>query len=134
MKKVMVFGTFDGLHRGHLNFLKQAKKYGDYLIAVVARDKNVKRIKGKSPYYNEKERLKELKKNKIIDKAVLGHTFDKCKIILENQPDVICLGYDQDISKTSLQKQLKKMKQKIKIYRMASYKPEIYKSSKLKKH
>ena len=127
MKKVMVFGTSDGLHRGHLNFLKQSKKYGDYLIAVVARDENVKRIKGKSPYYNEKERLKELKKNKIIDKAVIGHTFDKCKIILENQSDVICLGYDQDISKTTLSKQLKRMGTRVKIYRMKPYKLKIYK-------
>jgi len=28
MKKILVFGTFDGLHSGHLNFLEQAKKYG----------------------------------------------------------------------------------------------------------
>ena len=45
MKKVMVFGTFDGLHEGHLDFFRQAREYGDYLIVAVARDVNVKKIK-----------------------------------------------------------------------------------------
>jgi cytidyltransferase-like protein len=45
---VMVFGTFDFLHKGHLNFFKQARSLAKnpYLIASVARDYNVKRIKG----------------------------------------------------------------------------------------
>ncbi|HLC71304.1 MAG TPA: adenylyltransferase/cytidyltransferase family protein, partial [Candidatus Nanoarchaeia archaeon] len=38
MKTVMCFGTFDILHPGHLHYLQQAKKYGDYLMVVIARD------------------------------------------------------------------------------------------------
>ena len=34
MKKVIVFGSFDYIHPGHLNFFEQAKSYGDYLIVV----------------------------------------------------------------------------------------------------
>lgn len=41
--KVMVFGTFAVLHPGRLYFFNQAKKHGDKLIAVVARDVNVKK-------------------------------------------------------------------------------------------
>ena len=39
----MVFGTFDGLHKGHLNFFKQAKKLAQksFLIVSIARDLNV---------------------------------------------------------------------------------------------
>ena len=42
-KRIMVFGTFDGLHKGHLNFFKQAKNFAEnsFLIVSVARDKNV---------------------------------------------------------------------------------------------
>ena len=49
MRKIIVFGTFDILHKGHLNLFKQAKQHGDYLMAVIARDKNVKKAKGKFP-------------------------------------------------------------------------------------
>ena len=41
MKKVMTFGSFDVLHKGHEHYLKEAKSYGDYLIVVVARDENI---------------------------------------------------------------------------------------------
>jgi len=30
MKKVMVFGTFDIFHSGHINFLEQARQEGDF--------------------------------------------------------------------------------------------------------
>ena len=56
--KVMVFGTFDILHPGHLNFFKQAREFGNFLIAVIARDKTVLKIKGRLPKNNEKKRLK----------------------------------------------------------------------------
>jgi FAD synthetase len=48
MKKkrvVMTFGTFDLLHPGHLHYLSEAKKLGDYLITIVARDATVERLK-----------------------------------------------------------------------------------------
>jgi cytidyltransferase-like protein len=37
-KKIMVFGTFDGLHEGHLVFLKQARKLTEkpFLIVSIA--------------------------------------------------------------------------------------------------
>lgn len=131
MKKVMVFGTFDILHPGHMSFFWQAKKKGDYLIVVVARDKNVRNFKGKNPYYNEMVRLTRLRKLKIVDKARLGNLYDKFQVILEERPDIICLGYDQKISVRKLQKELKAMKIKAKVYRLKPYKPKIFKSSKL---
>ncbi|MHA1679090.1 MAG: adenylyltransferase/cytidyltransferase family protein, partial [Promethearchaeota archaeon] len=59
-KKVLCFGTFDILHPGHVSFLKQARKYGNYLVVVVARDENVKKIKGKYPLDNELKRIENL--------------------------------------------------------------------------
>ena len=45
--RIMVFGTFDGLHEGHLDFFKQARQLSKnpFLIVSIARDKNVKIIK-----------------------------------------------------------------------------------------
>ena len=56
MKTVMVFGTFDILHLGHIDLFLQAKKYAEHLIAVVARDERAKKIKGKAPIHSEEER------------------------------------------------------------------------------
>ena len=130
MKKGMVFGTFDHFHSGHINFFKQAKKYGSYLIAVVARDKTVKKIKKHFPLWNEKERLKIVQNSELVDKAILGNFGNPYRVIKKFQPDIICLGYDQKAFVENLPKELKKMGLKTKIYRMKPYKPEKYHSSK----
>lgn len=125
MKKVMIFGTFDRLHKGHLYFFRQARKYGDYLIAVIARDVTVEKVKKKLPRENENIRLKNVKKNKNINDAVLGSTGDKYDVIRKHKPRVICLGYDQTFFTENISKEFPK----IKIYRIGAYKPKIYKSS-----
>jgi FAD synthetase len=123
----MVFGTFDILHKGHLYFLKNAKRYGDELIVVIARDKTVKDVKNKLPLHKERKRLEDVKKVKYVCKAILGNLNNKYKIIRQIKPDVICLGYDQKYFIDGL----KKFK-KIKIIRLKPYKEYIYKSSKIR--
>ncbi len=122
----MVFGTFDVLHPGHLNYFKQARRWGDYLIVVVARDKNVLKLKRKGPRNKEKKRLAGVRKLEIVDKAVLGFVSDMFKVIEKFKPAVVCFGYDQKVGK-DLIKKIKKAK--IKIKRLKSYKPKKYKSS-----
>jgi len=95
MKTVLVTGTFDFLHRGHLSFFEQAKRYGDHLTVIVARDSTVKKIKGRASVHHEKERLALVKSIRIVDHAVLGDRVDPYKIIARLRPHVICLGYDQ---------------------------------------
>ncbi|MBW2982037.1 adenylyltransferase/cytidyltransferase family protein [Candidatus Woesearchaeota archaeon] len=129
----MVFGTFDILHKGHLNFFKQAKKHGDYLIAVVGRDKTVKKIKGKNPRNKEVKRLINVVLSKTVDLAVLGYNKDPYRIIGEYKPNVICLGYDQNSYTGKLKEELKKRKLRAKIIRLKPYKEHIYKSSKIRK-
>ena len=93
--KVMVFGTFDIFHPGHRSFLKQAKKLGDYLIVVVARDKTVEITKKQKPINKEAIRVKIIKDSRLADKVILGGTGDKYAVIKKYRPDIICLGYDQ---------------------------------------
>jgi FAD synthetase len=124
MKKVMCFGTFDKLHKGHLSFLKQAGEKGDYLIAVIARDKNVIKIKKKKPSEDEKKRLKKIIDSGMAEKAILGSLNDKYKVIKNEKPDIICLGYDQRVNIKELKKTFKG-----KIFRLKPYKKNIYKSS-----
>ena len=83
MKTVMCAGTFDIIHPGHLYFFSEAKKYGDRLIVVVARDDTSTKFKGKEPKHNERERLEAVRTLEIVDKAVLGKTGGIFEIIRE---------------------------------------------------
>jgi len=136
-KKVIVFGTFDIFHKGHQNFFQQAKKFGDFLVVIVARDKNVLKIKGRLPKNNEEERLSVIKKYDLVDKAILGNKNKNVsnndyqyKILREERPDVICLGYDQNVDLKTLQKKLKEYRMdRVEVVRLKPYKEDVYKSS-----
>jgi len=127
----MAFGTFDLLHPGHLNYLHQAKKQGDYLIVVLARDK-VKAKMGKLTLFSEKERLFLIQNLAIVDEAVLGYLSRPLKIVIEKKPDVICLGYDHHIKEKELLQALAPLGLKPVIKRMKPYHISKYKSSLLK--
>ena len=127
----MCFGTFDLLHPGHLSYLQQAKKHGDYLIVVLARDKTKLKL-SKKTLFQEKERLKLIQHLDLVDKAVLGDLNDHFKIIHKHQPDTICLGYDHKIKIDKLMNQLTKQGLQPKVKRMKPHKKHKYKSSKLK--
>jgi len=131
MTTVMCFGTFDILHPGHLYFLKECRRYGDKLIAVIARDATVEKVKEKKPKYNERERQEHIQDLKIADKVLLGYETDPYEIIEEINPDVICLGYDQNSFSENLQEILDKRGMKPQIIRIRPYKEHTYKSSKL---
>ena len=134
MKKVMTFGSFDGLHKGHEHYLKEAKSYGNYLIVVVARDVNIVKFKQRKPQHDENDRLLQVKILDFVDEAILGHEWNITQVLEEYKPDVVCLGYDQKtLSEESINKELKKINSKAKIVRAKAFKPENYKSSKLNK-
>lgn len=96
-KKVLVFGTFDGLHAGHGFFLREARKKGDYLIAVVAQDTVVKELKGRSSRAPLAERLAALRASGLVDDVCAGDTMlGSWSAVKKYKPDIIALGYDQD--------------------------------------
>ncbi|MFA6272092.1 MAG: adenylyltransferase/cytidyltransferase family protein [Patescibacteria group bacterium] len=133
MKKVMAFGAFDILHPGHVDFFEQAKKHGDYLVVVVARDNTINQVKKHIPQKPQDERLEAVQNHPAVDRAVLGYEDDKYKIIQEIAPDVICLGYDQVAFTELLEAKLKEFDLNTKIVRLKPFHPEQYKSSKLNK-
>jgi len=128
-QKVMVFGTFDGIHEGHLDFFRQAREYGDYLIVIVGRDVNILKIKKHLPEKSEEQRFNSLKRCKLVDEARMGFEDGPYKIIEDLKPDVICLGYDQLAFTKNLKKEIKKRGLDIKIYRLKPFQPEKYHSS-----
>lgn len=124
MITVLTFGTFDKFHPGHQYFLTEAKKHGDYLVVVIARDSNVEKIKHKQPSQSEQQRLAQVRAFAAVDEAVLGQLdFSKrFDMIAQTKPDIICLGYDQRHTETLEQFN-------IPIIRLPAYHPEKYKSS-----
>ncbi len=130
---IMVFGTFDNLHPGHEDYFKQASRLGAPLIAVVARDRNVLKLKGHLPQQAEKERMRKvraaLKKLGIPGKAALGNLRSQWLVLKKYRPTVIALGYDQRIDLKKLKSELVEARLFCRIKRLKSYQPEKYKSS-----
>ena len=128
MKKIIVFGSFDPLHEGHRGFFRQAKRLGDYLIVVVARDDNIKKIKNHESRIKEDERLKTVQAEKNVDQAILGDIGGNYTALEKIMPDIIAIGYDQKIPED-----LKNKVSKLKTVRLKPFHPEKYKSSKISK-
>ena len=125
-----MFGTFDIFHQGHWDFLKQARRHGEFLRVVVARDITVLKVKGRRPRYSEQERVAAIRKSALVDEVVLGSLDDRYKVVREYKPDVICLGYDQKQSVAELRRKLNETGlDRTRIVRLKPYEPEKYKSS-----
>ncbi len=134
MRKVMVFGVFDGIHDGHRHFLKEAKTLGDYLIVVVAQDHIVRHLKGQEPQLNLAERFEHLKKEDGVDEVVIGDAeLSSYEIVKKYRPDIIALGYDQDLLKEDLERNRYKFDWPIEFLTLSAYEPNIYHSSLLEK-
>lgn len=131
----MCFGAFDGLHPGHLDFFRQAKRHGDFLIVSVGTDANVAKLKGKRPLFGQEERLALVKSLRVVDRAVLGAREDFYKEIKKYDPDVICLGYDQWASEEEVKSGLAEVGLTgCQIVRLQPYKSDKSKSTSLKAH
>jgi len=131
MKTVLTFGTFDIFHPWHEYYLHEAKKHGDKLVTIIALDQTVHKLKGKLPKNNEKQRKKTVEESKISNLVLLWVTENYYNCIIEQQADVICLGYDQSHLADWLENFLKTKKIEAKIVRIAPFHEDTYKSSKL---
>lgn len=134
MKRIMVFGTFDMLHEGHLDLFRQARALSpeSQLIVSIARDASAARIKGYAPKHTELERQKMVEACPLVDEVVLGDRDGYMRHIVDARPDIIALGYDQTGEYVKeLQAELATAGLSTAIVRLKPFKPEIYKTSKL---
>ncbi len=116
----MASGVFDILHPGHIFFLEEAKKLGDQLVVVVARDSTARRLKHQ-PIMNEEIRLKMVSSLKPVDMAVLGHENDMFKTVEELKPDIIVLGYDQVFDEKVILEECRRRGLNVKVVRLPKY-------------
>ena len=118
MKRVLVGGSFNLLHQGHIFFLSRAKGLGSYLVVIIATDSTV--IKNKKPLLlPAKKRKRLVEKLGIANKVRIGSDSDFLRAVKEERPDIIALGYDQKLSK-ELVKRIKETFPKCRIVRIHS--------------
>lgn len=134
-KTVVIFGVFDGIHAGHSSFIEEAKKQGNHLVAIVARDEVIKVLKGKLPRHNEVDRIQSLLKISEVDLVLLGDPeIGTYNVLKEVKPNVVFIGYDQEalfqnLNKTIREKNLPEME----IIRGVAFQPETFHSSLINK-
>ena len=94
-RKVYTGGTFDLFHRGHVNFLRQCKEIGDYVIVSLNTDEFIYRYKGEYPVVNYEDRKEVLLSCKYVDKVIPNSEGEDSKpAILDVNPKFIVIGSD----------------------------------------
>ena len=106
MVRVMASGVFDLIHPGNIDYLKQAKSYGDHLTVVIASDKTVRKNKHE-PVTPEAMRALIVESLKPVDEAIVGGEGDMLDTVAKVKPDIIVLGYDQNFDESELKAKLK---------------------------
>lgn len=96
MKIVLVGGCFDILHFGHINFLREAKKHGDYLVVALESDENVRRMKGDHrPIHTQIQRKEMLEALKFVDEVKMLPPMktdeDYNDLVQEIKPQIIAI-------------------------------------------
>ncbi|MEM1597222.1 MAG: DUF357 domain-containing protein [Pyrobaculum sp.] len=117
-KVVMVAGTFEILHPGHLAYLREAWRLG-YVVAVVSSDHNAERIKGRRLVIPQSQRAEVLSSLYYVHKVVPGKPGDIFDILNEVRPDVVLLGPNQHVSEDVVRKEAEKRGLALEVRRLA---------------
>lgn len=94
MKRVLTYGTYDLLHYGHLNILKNSKSLGDYLIVGLSSDE-FNLMKNKKSVMSYEERKEFLQNIKYVDEVIKEDNWEqKIEDIKKYNIDVFVIGDD----------------------------------------
>lgn len=87
-------GTFDLLHKGHLNIIHRAKEQCDSLIVAVSTDDLCMKYKGIYPYQSLQMRMHAIEKLEDVDEVVIQSTMDKIEAYQKYHFNVVFVGDD----------------------------------------
>ena len=99
-RKKIVFtnGCFDLLHVGHIRYLAQAKKLGDFLIIGLNSDSSVKELKGEDrPINSFEDRATLLSAIESVDLVIMFEEQTPENLIKDIVPDILVKGGDYNI-------------------------------------
>ena len=97
MTQVVINGTFDIIHLGHLKLLQYARSFpNSYVLVLIDSDRRIRELKGPSrPVNTEYERCSMLSAMKYVDRI---ETFDSDQELIDLikgfEPDVMVKGSD----------------------------------------
>lgn len=95
MKRVITYGTFDLLHYGHINLLRRAKQYGDYLIVALSTDDFNWNQKRKKCYFSFDKRKALPEAIRYVDLVIPEESWDqKVTDVREYHIDTFVMGDD----------------------------------------
>lgn len=130
MQTIALFGTFDGIHEGHRSCFSQAKAVADHVVAIVAPDAIVERLKGRPPRHSIRERIEALQEEPLVDEVVVGdQTLDTYDVLSLLRPNLVALGYDQLALSESVRSWANQHAPEIRFVRLESFQPDTFKSS-----
>jgi D-beta-D-heptose 7-phosphate kinase/D-beta-D-heptose 1-phosphate adenosyltransferase len=111
MKKIIVNGTFDILHQGHIRMLNTARSLGDYLLVCIDTDRRVKELKGDSrPIFDQDHRKAMLSNLKAVDQVELFDSTEELETIFKlYEPDLMVKGSDWKGKSITAQKYCKEI-------------------------
>ena len=95
MKRVITYGTFDLLHYGHINLLRRAKAYGDYLIVALSTDEFNWNEKHKKCYFSYEKRKSLLEAIRYVDLVIPEENWEQKRTdVKEYHVDTFVMGDD----------------------------------------
>ena len=104
---VLCHGVFDVLHIGHINYFKEAKKFGDILVVSITDDKFVNKGPGR-PAFSISNRVRFLKEINCIDFIFVSKFKTSENVILNLKPNYYCKGGDYPYKKVNIDKNLER--------------------------
>lgn len=125
MTTVLAFGAFDGVHTGHIHYLRMAKALGDRLIVAISPDQSAWKRVGRY-HLDQEERMKLIRELGLADEVVLGSSSDGMERIREHQPDIIAITAFHPIDETLLRLQLEQDGIHSRVVTIETYRPELY--------
>ena len=95
MKRIITYGTFDLLHYGHINLLRRAKQYGDYLIVALSTDEFNWVQKQKRCFFTYEQRKQILEAIRYVDLVIPETCWEqKFQDVKEYHIDTFVMGDD----------------------------------------
>ncbi len=95
MRKVITYGTYDLLHYGHIQLLRRAKEYGDYLIVALSTDEFNWNEKQKKCYFSYEQRKLLLESVRYVDLVIPEENWaQKVSDVQEYKVDTFVMGDD----------------------------------------